>query len=184
MAAPVDFEVGADPDMSFASLVEHAEALLTTSIAEGFGLAYLEAYAMGKDCVGRNLPAITKDFSNQGLKLEHLYNEIPVRHPSGRGIQDFGMLAEQDQRKVILDVHSGLLPEVLSDPLRLLQTDNARIERNQSVVAHYYNSRNYGRRLHGIYQELLEAEPAIPTALDPTLVLDLFAELKRSPLLS
>ena len=50
-------------------------ALVTTSIAEGFGLAFLEPWISGSSVVGRNLPDITEDFS---VELDHLYDRFDV----------------------------------------------------------------------------------------------------------
>ena len=40
-----------------------AHRLVTTSVAEGFGLAFLEPWLFGKGLLGRNLPEITVDFA-------------------------------------------------------------------------------------------------------------------------
>lgn len=66
-----------DPD-SFVPLVQGSSGLITTSVAEGFGLAFLEPWLMGKSVVGRNLPEITSDFDENGIALEHLYRSLPV----------------------------------------------------------------------------------------------------------
>lgn len=62
----------------FPALVAQSEALLTTSIAEGFGLAFLEPWGFGKRLVGRDLPDITRDFRDEGLDLADLYTRLPV----------------------------------------------------------------------------------------------------------
>lgn len=76
---PVAFAVGQRPGASFPQLVRCADALITTSITEGFGLAYLEPFLLGKDILGRDLPDITGDFKEQGLDLSRLYPAMPVR---------------------------------------------------------------------------------------------------------
>jgi len=78
----VEFNAGAN--CSFEEMVAKADALITTSIAEGFGLAFLEPWLAGKPLVGRNLPEITADFETHGLDLSQLYNRlaIPLTSPS------------------------------------------------------------------------------------------------------
>lgn len=73
---PVEFDAGRKHD--FETLVQNAEALITTSIQEGFGLAFLEPWLEGKMLIGRNIPEITTDFANEGLNLSSLYNTLPV----------------------------------------------------------------------------------------------------------
>ncbi len=70
---PVLFGLGEREEATFGGLMKRAQAIVTTSIAEGFGMAYLEPWPMGRILLGRNLPEITDDFSAHGLDLEHLY---------------------------------------------------------------------------------------------------------------
>jgi len=73
---PVEFDAGRTHD--FSELIRQAEALMTTSIAEGFGLAFLEPWLEGKNLLGRRLPEITTDFEEEGLDLSTLYTTLPV----------------------------------------------------------------------------------------------------------
>ena len=72
----VEFDAGADTP--FEEMMSRADALITTSIAEGFGLAFLEPWLAGKPLVGRNLPEITADFATHGLDLSALYDRISI----------------------------------------------------------------------------------------------------------
>lgn len=67
---------GAAPD--FESWLQEATHLMTCSVAEGFGLAFLEPIALNKPLLGRALPEITQDFTTQGLKLGSLYENLLV----------------------------------------------------------------------------------------------------------
>ena len=73
---PVEFDAGRKHD--FAELIRDAEALISTSIAEGFGLAFMEPWLEGKMLIGRKLPEITSDFEQAGLDLSTLYSSLPV----------------------------------------------------------------------------------------------------------
>ncbi len=73
---PVDFDAGRTTD--FTELVQNADALISTSMAEGFGLAFLEPWLEGKMLLGRNIPEITTDFAEEGLDLSTLYTTLPV----------------------------------------------------------------------------------------------------------
>lgn len=72
----VEFDAGANTP--FEEIMAKADALITVSIAEGFGLAFLEPWLAGKPLVGRNLPEITADFEQHGLDLSTLYDRLAV----------------------------------------------------------------------------------------------------------
>jgi hypothetical protein len=67
-----------DGDSSFEAWQAQASHLLTTSVAEGFGLAFLEAIAAEKPLFGRDLPALTGDQIAQGIKAGHLYQRLLI----------------------------------------------------------------------------------------------------------
>lgn len=77
---PVRFELGIAEDVTFESLLETSHALVTTSVAEGFGMAFLEPWLAGRAVSGRNLPDITDEFQQAGVDLSRLYTrlEVPV----------------------------------------------------------------------------------------------------------
>ncbi|MGJ8698299.1 MAG: hypothetical protein ACSHYF_18420 [Verrucomicrobiaceae bacterium] len=74
---PIDFDVVDSPE-SFDEWLGRASHIATTSIAEGFGLTFLEPHLLRKPLLGRDLPEITSDFKEQGLNLGHTYSRIPV----------------------------------------------------------------------------------------------------------
>lgn len=74
---PLELEIGNRVD-DFPALLASAHALVTTSIAEGFGLAFLEPWLAGRPLVGRDLPEITRDFTADGLDLAGLYQHLDV----------------------------------------------------------------------------------------------------------
>lgn len=75
---PVQFEVGPNSGMPFAELLKSAKCAVTTSVAEGFGMAFLEPCLAGIPVVGRDLPEITVDFAAMGVDLSYLYESLPV----------------------------------------------------------------------------------------------------------
>ena len=86
----VDFEVGADTTMPFPELLKRACGTVTTSVAEGFGLAFLEPWLAERPVWGRNLPEITAEFAAAGVDLGRLYErlEIPVDWIGRRRLAD------------------------------------------------------------------------------------------------
>jgi hypothetical protein len=72
------FDAGKKLEGSFFAYLHHAKSIITTSIAEGFGLAFLEPWSAGNMIAGRDLNGITKDFKKRGLKLNQLYKKIEI----------------------------------------------------------------------------------------------------------
>lgn len=72
----VVFEAGLKSD--FHRLTSRCDYVLTTSITEGFGFAFLEAWTGYKLLSGRLLPDICGDFSNHGIQLDHLYRRLMI----------------------------------------------------------------------------------------------------------
>jgi glycosyltransferase involved in cell wall biosynthesis len=62
----------------FEDIMAHSDGVVTTSIREGFGLAFLEPWLRGKAVTGRDLPEITRDFKAHGLDLSHFYTRLDV----------------------------------------------------------------------------------------------------------
>jgi hypothetical protein len=63
---------------TFASWVRHSTHFVTTSVAEGFGLGFLEPATIGKPVFGRNLPMVTDDFAAEGITPGRLYDRLLV----------------------------------------------------------------------------------------------------------
>ncbi len=73
---PVVFEAGLNRD--FAPLVSGSRLILTTSITEGFGFCYTEPWLYAKPLWGRVIPEICRDFTENSLRLDHLYPHLEV----------------------------------------------------------------------------------------------------------
>jgi glycosyltransferase involved in cell wall biosynthesis len=67
---------GAAP--TFDAWLDHATHLLTTSVAEGFGFALLDALALGKPLLGRKLSHLAADHAAEGVELRGLYDRMLV----------------------------------------------------------------------------------------------------------
>lgn len=76
MDLQVVFEAGVGAD--FPQMVQRAKFLLTTSITEGFGFSFLEPWTAGKLLWGRRLANACEDFTESGVRLDHLYERMAV----------------------------------------------------------------------------------------------------------
>ena len=77
---PVRFDIADRTELPFEEIYAAADAIITTSVAEGFGMVYLEASLAGRPLVGRQLPAVCNDFLAAGMKFPGLAEtmEIPA----------------------------------------------------------------------------------------------------------
>jgi glycosyltransferase involved in cell wall biosynthesis len=75
---PVVFELGGPGGLGFGETLAAADAILSTSIAEGFGMAFLESWLVGRPLIGRDLPGITEDFVNSGVELPWSHDRLNV----------------------------------------------------------------------------------------------------------
>ena len=75
---PLTFGLNQKIGLPFHQLVNASQTLITTSVAEGFGMGFLEPWTFGKSVIGRNLPEVTSDFSGMGVDLSHLYHRIEL----------------------------------------------------------------------------------------------------------
>lgn len=78
LGLPLTYGLGEHTDASFPEIVGHAQSILSVSVAEGFGLGFLEPWTFGKGLCGRNLPDITSDFAELGVSLANLYDRLPI----------------------------------------------------------------------------------------------------------
>jgi hypothetical protein len=75
---PCRFDVGVAGKLSFAESLAAADLILTTSVAEGFGMVFLESWLASRALVGRDLPEITADFKKAGVRLDRLQPQLQV----------------------------------------------------------------------------------------------------------
>lgn len=64
---------------SLIDMLAASDAVVTTSIQEGFGYIFHEPWLAGKPLIGRNIPRVTADFTATGLRLDHLYDHLLIR---------------------------------------------------------------------------------------------------------
>ncbi len=78
LCLPVQFEYAEATGYSFDMMLQKAHAVMTTSVAEGFGMAFLEPWLMGRAVCGRDLPEITGEFRDSGIRLPYMYSRLDV----------------------------------------------------------------------------------------------------------
>lgn len=72
LGLPCLFELGEGGGLGLEESLAAADRVLTTSVAEGFGLTLLEACLASRPLIGRDLPEITADFVAAGVRFPGL----------------------------------------------------------------------------------------------------------------
>ncbi|MEM1067270.1 MAG: hypothetical protein AAGI63_00135, partial [Planctomycetota bacterium] len=72
------FDAAHHEDVSFADNLAASRFVLSTSVAEGFGMAFLEPWLAHREVIARRLGSVTQDFERSGVRLNKLYDELPI----------------------------------------------------------------------------------------------------------
>lgn len=75
---PCLFDVGHSGGFTFLESLAACDQIITTSVAEGFGMVFLEAWLAARPLIGRDLPEITADFVKAGVRFDHLRPRLQV----------------------------------------------------------------------------------------------------------
>ena len=92
---------------SVPELLAASEAVLLTSIQEGFGLPYLEAAAAERPLLARQLPNIAPDLARFGFRFPQSYSEILI-HP-----ELFDWASERSRQQKLFRRWQRVLPHAL-----------------------------------------------------------------------
>ena len=68
------FDAGTWPAVPFLENLAASRRVVSTSVAEGFGMAFLEPWLAGRGVVARRLPGVVDDFEENGLQLDRFYD--------------------------------------------------------------------------------------------------------------
>ncbi|MCH1440400.1 MAG: hypothetical protein L7W43_12135 [Rubripirellula sp.] len=72
------FDAGEIPGLTLLENISAADYVVSTSVAEGFGMAFLEPWLLGRGVIARRLSTVTDDFENSGVDLQSFYDAIPI----------------------------------------------------------------------------------------------------------
>ncbi|MFG0266652.1 MAG: hypothetical protein ACF8AM_16120 [Rhodopirellula sp. JB055] len=74
----VVFDAAHHESIRFVDNLSAASVVVSSSVAEGFGMVFLEPWLASRPVVARNLPGVTRDFMNQGMHLDQLYDAVMI----------------------------------------------------------------------------------------------------------
>ncbi|MCG8651073.1 MAG: hypothetical protein MI861_14645 [Pirellulales bacterium] len=72
------FDAAHHPEVSFGDNLAASEFVMSTSVAEGFGMAFLEPWLAKRGVIARKLPGVTDDFESAGVEFPLLYDGIAI----------------------------------------------------------------------------------------------------------
>lgn len=154
---PVLFDVAEKVD--FRELITGSDFCITTSTMEGFGMTFLEPWLTDTPVIGRNLPSVTRDFSNAGVVFSGLYNAITVQSYNNRDFKDLSkeecslilkeFISSFEKRKQFLNDNPDLTTLFFDIPIETIQ-------QNRLTISERYSLKNYGTRLIELYKRLSE----------------------------
>ena len=150
---PVHFDVGERLD--FELLMRASDACISTSIKEGFGMAFLEPWTYGTPVIGRDIPYVTSDLRKMGLHLPNLYEKLMVEFKQKKC--DFSLLSMEEQIAVITSVMTKIkaLEHLLQhNPFLRIVLQNSPsdlVEKNRNLLKTKFSISAYGKRLFAIY---------------------------------
>lgn len=72
------FDAGTFENVSFQENLAASTYIISTSVAEGFGMAYLEPWLASRSVIARRLSNVTDDFAEAGVNLEQFYDQIQI----------------------------------------------------------------------------------------------------------
>ncbi len=132
-----------------------SDAIITTSIQEGFGFTYLEGWVAKKKVIGRRLPYIFPDFEANGVKLNHFYSKILINR------KDFTKYSVNDKIKLLEKIDYEKLskqPEIKKMINFLNKNQDMIIKHNKNKIIKNYSRRAYGKKLMEIINRSLSTK--------------------------
>jgi len=149
---PVEFGLAEKSPLSFPELMRSAACAITTSVAEGFGLAFLEPWLMDCPLAGRALPEITGTFKEEGIDLAQLYDrlDVPLEWVGAenfRGILQRAMQKVYEGYRRILNAEDA--EKAYSAAVREGCADFGRLDEDmqQSVISHILKNPSAASRI-------------------------------------
>ncbi|MEO9591892.1 hypothetical protein [Rhodopirellula bahusiensis] len=97
------FDAAHHEDIQFVDNLSAASVVVSSSVAEGFGMVFLEPWLASRSVVARNLPGVTRDFVDRGMRLDHLYEAIQIP-----GTKSWITDAEQQFREAKINAWKGV----------------------------------------------------------------------------
>ena len=104
-----------------------ADLIISTSIQEGFGFTYLEAWLCNKKIIGRRIDWLFKEFENNAINLNHFYPELIVDNK-----KDFKDYSLNEQFKLLnYKIDATIMNQIVN------VDDNIVINNKKQIIKHF-----------------------------------------------
>lgn len=100
------FDAGHAPTVTLGDNLSASDFVISTSVAEGFGMAFLEPWLVDRPVIARDLPLVTSDFEAAGVQLPCLYDSIPIP-----GDKTWLAACRGETHEAMLEAWSALSPD-------------------------------------------------------------------------
>ncbi len=176
LGLPCRFDTGSPRDQGgygcdFQETLAAADAILTTSVAEGFGMVFLEAWLAGKPLIGRDLPEITGEFKAEGMRFRSLWTELRA---AASLESDFARLSPAEQAGVIRATKRPAVPLDLG-----IEAAAADITANAAIVRDVCSVTRLGERLEEIFEAVINDSAKAGRGLRGSKIVEYFAAPER-----
>ena len=128
-------------DFTIADLYSISELVISTSIREGFGFAFIEPWITGIPLIGRKISYVTEDFEINGIDLSHLYDNSILHNsedPKKRMDNVITILSNPEKFREVskkLDLKNRIKKSLLV------------IESNREAIKNHYDHLNVAKQL-------------------------------------
>ncbi len=147
----ISWEAGQKVD--FEKLIRSADACITTSIQEGFGMVYMEPWLLNTPVIGRDIQMVTEDLKSSGVEFPLLYDKLLII--DNKELHELNPEAQMNvlneyindrakQRNIFKQ--NTFLHNLLNLPAEAL------IKRNKEVILKEFSLAKYTVRLNEIYR--------------------------------
>lgn len=161
------FDICGSGTSKFFDALFAADSLITTSVAEGFGMVFLEAWLAGKPLVGRDLPGITSDFKSAGIEFDGLYESLQI---------PLDLIDQQDELPAVLRIayewaceNYGIEPADASETSPAIEALLAEDQIDFALLPSRFQEqviRVAAREPEAVAQQLLAANPLLASIRD------------------
>jgi len=132
---------------TLADLLYHTQAIISTSVIEGFGFVFLEGWLAKKQVVGRKLNFVMRDFEKEGMTFPGFYTHLII------GGRDFSKHAPEKQLELLKEIDYGKLikrKSIRKFTQIIFNPNDQTIKDNKKIVEEKYSLKQYNQRLNEI----------------------------------
>ncbi len=125
-------------------LFSHSECIITTSILEGFGFAFIEGWLAQKQVIGRRIDFILEDFENQEIRFPGFYGSLIIDD------KDFPEYSCKEQLKILDNPYFDKIkeqPEIKNLIVNIMDPDKDIINNNKKIISEQFSLKGYYERL-------------------------------------